>query len=49
MIVCSPRRANRFFAILVAAIVFSHPGCSVAPVTAQTAAPPERPRAAEQG
>jgi Do/DeqQ family serine protease len=39
MIVCLPRRLNRFFAILVTAIVLSFPGCSVAPATAQTAAP----------
>ncbi|MCO5163888.1 MAG: DegQ family serine endoprotease [Mesorhizobium sp.] len=39
MIVCLPRRVNRFFAILVAAIVLSNSGCGVAPVTAQTAAP----------
>lgn len=39
MIVCLPRRVNRFFAILVAAIVLSFPGCSVAPVTAQTVSP----------
>jgi Do/DeqQ family serine protease len=39
MIVCWPRRVNQFFAILVAAFVLSYPGCGVAPVTAQTAAP----------
>ena len=39
MIVCLPRRVNRFFAILVAAIVLSFPGCNVAPVTAQTVSP----------
>jgi S1-C subfamily serine protease len=39
MIECLPRRASRFFAILVAAITISFPGCGVAPVTAQTAAP----------
>ena len=39
MIVCLPRRVNRFFAILVAAIVLSYPGCGVAPVTAQTVSP----------
>jgi serine protease Do/serine protease DegQ len=39
MIVCLPRRVNRFFAILVAALVLSYPGCAVAPVTAQTVVP----------
>jgi hypothetical protein len=39
MIVCLPRRVNRFLAILVAAIVLFCPGCGVAPVTAQTTAP----------
>lgn len=39
MIACLPRRVNRFFAIMVAAIVLSYPGCGVAPVTAQTASP----------
>ena len=39
MIVCLPRRVNRFFVSLGAAIVLSFPGCSVAPVTAETAAP----------
>lgn len=39
MIVYLPRRVNRFFAILVAALVLSYPGCGVAPVTAQIAAP----------
>jgi Do/DeqQ family serine protease len=37
MIVCLPRRVKQFFAILITAIVLSFPGCSVAPVTAQTA------------
>jgi Do/DeqQ family serine protease len=37
MIVCLPRPVNRFFAILVTAIVLLFPGCNVAPVAAQTA------------
>jgi S1-C subfamily serine protease len=37
MIVCLPRRVNRFFAVLVTAIIVSFPGCSVAPVAAQPA------------
>jgi serine protease Do/serine protease DegQ len=39
MIVCLPRRVNRFFAILGAAILLSFPGCNLAPVTAQSVAP----------
>ncbi|MGO4838113.1 trypsin-like peptidase domain-containing protein, partial [Rhizobiaceae sp. 2RAB30] len=38
MIACLPRRARRFFAILVAATVLSFTACVVAPVTTQTAA-----------
>jgi Do/DeqQ family serine protease len=37
MIVCLPKRADRFFAILVTGIVLSFPGCNDAPVMAQPA------------
>lgn len=39
MFVCLPRRVNRFFAILGTAVILSFSGCSIAPVTAESAAP----------